>query len=222
MLWSAQVAAAPVCSWGVPVVTAWILQWKTGCKISIQHFKRSTKKETGYSKENTENTREHLFMAIYLKYHSEPREMYNSILRQFLESKHWICPRVLNQHVNKCCFCEMGVAEDGAELSVAPRCVRRGYEFSLAPCSNQMVPWSLKFVCPSFDFLNSFAGVSDPKITTTQFYCLVYRWAKPHTQAPIRFLQNKNPDLNPLFFSQQAWSLPASLAPAGAPRFKCY
>lgn len=76
----------------------------------------------------------------------------------------------------------MGEAEDGVVLSVALRCVRRGYEFSLATCSNQMVPWSLKFVCPSFDFLNSFAGVSDPKISTAQFYCLVGRWAKPHTR----------------------------------------
>lgn len=60
----------------------------------------------------------------------------------------------------------------------------RGCEFSLAPCSDQMVPWSLEFVCPSFNFLNSFAGVSDLKITTTQFYCLVYGWVKPHSQAP--------------------------------------
>lgn len=40
-------------------------------------------------KEDSENTRKHLlFMTVYFKYHPDPREMYNSILRQFFESKH--------------------------------------------------------------------------------------------------------------------------------------
>lgn len=71
-------------------------------------------------KEDRENTRKHLlFMTVYFKYHPDPGEMYNSILRQFFESKHWICPGVLDQQGNKWCFCEVGVAENSAELLVA-------------------------------------------------------------------------------------------------------
>lgn len=40
------------------------------------------------SEENTDNTRKHLSIAIHLKYHSDPRDVYNSILRQIFESKH--------------------------------------------------------------------------------------------------------------------------------------
>ena len=108
-------------------------------------------------------------------------------------------PSCVGSARNQCCFCGVGLAEDGTERSVARCCVRRGYECSLLVAA-RWSPSSLKFVCPPFDFLSSFAGVSNPKLTRTWFYCLVYRRAKPHTQAPIRFLQNTNPSLNSCFF----------------------